>query len=452
MELFEQERNKEDLLADAPLADRMRPGDFEKFIGQAHLLADGLPFRKLIEQDSIGSIILWGAPGNGKSTLARLIAGTTKKYFEEISAVTSGIPDLRRIIGGAERRVKLNNCKTILFIDEVHRFNKVQQDAILPFVEKGIIYLIGATTENPALEVIPALRSRCRIYRLDPLSPHELCQIIKNAISDPAKGFKNGCLSLDQKGIDRIVALANGDARFALNTLEAAYYASEKDKNGTRKLDCDIINKVSGDASVLYDKMGSEHFDHASAFQKSLRGSDPDAAIYWLAKMIAGGEAIKFISRRLIVTAAEDVGNADPMALTVAVAAAEASEKIGLPEARIPLAQATIYVACAPKSNSSIRAIDKALSFIKKEGRSYPVPDRLKDSHYKDAAKYGFGVDYKFPHDYPGHYVPQNYLPENIKNTTFYLPGDYGKEREMKEYLKSLKSMKGEKNEQSERK
>lgn len=440
MDLFEQEETEELLsTAPPPLADRMRPDTLEKFIGQTHLMAPDRPFRKLIEQDSVGSIILWGAPGTGKSTLALLIAGITKKHFTKISAVTSGIADLRRVVGEAESRLKVNRQKTILFIDEIHRFNKVQQDAILPFVEKGIVHLIGATTENPAIEVIPALRSRCRIYPLKHLLPDELKQIIKNAIADSKKGLGKKKIELNQKGMDLIAALSNGDARFALNALEATHYASEEDANGVRKIDNELIQKVICDSTVLYDKMGSEHFDHASAFQKSMRGSDPDAAIYWLAKMITGGEDIRFISRRLIVTAAEDVGNADPNALVVAVSAAEASEKLGLPEARIPLAQATIYVACAPKSNSSIRAIDNALNFIQKEGKSYPVPDVLRNFHCKDAAKFGSGVDYKNPHDYPDHYADQNYLPDEIKDANFYKPGDLGNEKEMINCLKKIK-------------
>jgi putative ATPase len=266
-----------------------------------------------------------------------------------------------------------------------------------------------------------------------------LDQILKNAISDKKNGFGKDKIEIDQKGADQIIASSNGDARFALNVLEAAFYSSEKDENGARRIDFKLIKKVAGDSSVLYDKMGSEHFDHASAYQKSLRGSDPDAAIYWLAKMIAGGEDLKFISRRLVVTASEDVGNADPSALMIAVSAAEASEKLGMPEARIPLAQATIYVACAPKSNSSIKAIDKALTFIQKKGHSYPVPDHLKDSHYKGAASLGYGVGYKYPHNYPNQYVQQNYLPDKIKDTLFYEPGNSGAEKEMKEYLKKLK-------------
>ena len=425
-----------------PLADRMRPSALHDFVGQGHLIGEGKPLRKLIERDSIGSIIFWGPPGSGKTTLARLIANTTKRKFEEISAVNAGVADLRRVINIAQRELQAKKIRTILFIDEVHRFNKAQQDAVLPFVEKGIITLIGSTTENPSFEVIPALRSRCQIFRLEYLSYDDIKSILNRAIEDGEKGLREYKLNIEPDALNNIIIQANGDARFALNAIESAAFSSETDSEGKRKIATKIVEEVLQRASLLYDKMGSEHYDHASAFQKSMRGSDPDASIYWLAKMIAGGEDPRFIARRLIVTASEDVGNADPMALVLSVSAAEAVEKLGWPEARIPLSQAVIYVATAPKSNSAITTIDKAINDIEREGKSYPVPVHLKDSHYRDASKYGFGKDYKYPHQFSGYYVEQNYLPDELKGRIYYEPDGQGKEAEIKERVEKVRKKK----------
>lgn len=404
----------------SPLADRLRPENWEWFAGQEHLVGEGLPLRDLVESGSRLSFILWGPPGSGKTTLARIAARLTESDFHEISAVNAGVADIRKVIEGARQHWRSKQKGTVLFIDEIHRFNKAQQDAVLPHIENGTVRLIGSTTENPSFEVIPALRSRCQTFRLEALEREQIRNILGRALADKEKGLGASGLVVSPEAMDMIVSHANGDARRALNILEAAHdvVAPREKKEVSLKIVEGIIQQVA----TLYDKKGSEHYDHASAFQKSLRGSDADAAIYWLAKMIAGGEDPRFIVRRLLITAAEDVGNADPQAFILTQAVAQAVEKLGFPEARIPLAQAVIYVARAPKDNSAIVAIDEALGDIQKKGLSYPVPDHLKDTHYKDAkSEYGFGVDYKYPHNYPDSIVEQEYLPKPLKDRK-YLP------------------------------
>lgn len=398
-----------------PLADRMRPTSFAEFCGQKHLLGENRPLRKLLEKDSGVSFILWGPPGSGKTTIARIVARITDSQFYEISAVNAGVSDIRKTIDTARKFWSTARKRTVLFIDEIHRFNKAQQDAVLPHIEKGTIRLIGSTTENPSFEVIPALRSRCQIFRLEYLDVDDMRTILERAMRDKNQGMGDKLFTVDENAMGLIISHANGDARRALNVLEAAIAC--QGEGGV--VDQQGIEGIIQKAAVLYDKNGTEHYDHASAFQKSLRGSDPDAAIYWLAKMIAGGEDPRFIARRLVITAAEDVGLADPQALIIANAAAESVERLGLPEARIPLAQAVIYVARAPKDNSAIAAIDRALDDIQQKGLSFPVPDHLKDAHYRDAKKYGYGADYKYPHDYPGHRVNQEYLPGELRGKKY---------------------------------
>ncbi len=424
MELFPELENRADDSPPPPLADRIRPESWDDLLGHEHLFGEKSPIRRLIEKDVGLSFILWGPPGSGKTTIARIVAGITQSEFHEISAVNAGVADIRKIIDRAKRNWSQSKRRTILFIDEIHRFNKAQQDALLPYVENGTIRLIGSTTENPSFEVIPSLRSRCQVFRLGYLIAEHIRHIIERALKDTVHGLGRQPVAFDEAAVDLIISHANGDARRALNVLEAAAMSQlEQNAENPPPVGVSVIEGIIQRTAVLYDKDGSEHYDHASAFQKSLRGSDADAAIYWLAKMIAGGEDPRFIARRLVVTAAEDVGLADPMALVLANAAFDVVERIGLPEARIPLAQAVIYISRAPKDNTAIKAIDAALSDIEKKGQSFPVPDHLKDAHYKDAKKYGYGTDYKYPHDYPGHTVEQDYLPKELKGKK-YVPRD----------------------------
>jgi len=428
MELFSEFEDKLNDAPPAPLAERMRPSEWSDLLGHDKLVGAGKPLRELVAGQSSFSFILWGPPGSGKTTIARIAARMTGSEFHEISAVNAGVADIRKVISQAQKIWRSARCRSILFIDEIHRFNKSQQDAVLPHVENGTLRLIGSTTENPSFEVIPALRSRCQIFRLDALSHEDIRCLLERGLTDEERGFGKDSLKIESAAVDLIITFANGDARKALNVLEAARDFSCSAKGDPRPVEVRDIQEIIQSVSVLYDKGGTEHYDHASALQKSLRGSDPDAAIYWLAKMIAGGETPRFIARRLVVTAAEDVGNADPMALVVANAAAEASERLGWPEARIPLAQAVIYVARARKDNSAIVAVDSALGDIQSKGKSFPVPDHLKDTHYKDAkAQYAYGKDYKYPHDHPGHKVKQGYLPTALKGRKYVLSDETDK-------------------------
>lgn len=422
------------LKRNAPLADRMRPESLSEFVGQDHIIGEGKFLNRSIMADRITSMIFYGPPGTGKTTLARIIANTTRMRFEKLSAVTSGVKDIREVMTRAEENLKLYNKRTILFIDEIHRFNKAQQDALLPFVERGIIILIGATTENPYFEVNKALLSRAMVLVLESLNRKDLKALISRALNDKEKGLGNYRVELSQEAEDYLLTIAEGDGRTLLNSLEIGVLSSPEDENGIIYLDLDKIKESIQVKTAKYDKGGDEHYDTISAFIKSMRGSDPDATIYWLAKMINAGEDPKFIARRIIIAASEDVGNADPNALTVAVAAFDAVNTVGMPEGRIPLAQAATYVACAPKSNRAYLAINKALDDIRSKEIG-KVPQHLRSTSYAGATRLGNGKGYKYPHDYKEGYVAQEYLPQEFRGKKYYQPSDHGYEKEIKERL-----------------
>ncbi len=401
----------------APLADRLRPKSLEEFVGQDHLVGKGKFLTRSIKADRVTSMIFYGPPGTGKTSLAEIIANSTRMIFKKLSAVTAGVKDIRKVVSDAEDNLKLYSKKTILFIDEIHRFNKSQQDALLPYVEKGIIILIGATTENPYFEINKALLSRVIILELKPLGSDDLKKLIYRAINDE-KGLKSFNVSLEKKALNYLLNIAEGDARTILNSLEIATLSTDKDKKGNIILELEDLKNSLQVKTVSYDKSGDEHYNTISAFIKSMRGSDSDATLYWLAKMIHAGEDPKFIARRIIIAASEDVGNADPMALQLAVSAFNAVNIVGMPEARIILSQVALYIANAPKSNEAYKSIDRALEDIKSEkiGR---VPDHLKDSHYSGAKNLGHGIAYKNPHDYNSK-IDQSYLPDSHKNKKYY--------------------------------
>jgi putative ATPase len=433
MDLFEKERKSKGL-AETPLADRMRPESLDEFVGQKHILAKGSVLRKAIEEDKIQSLILWGPPGTGKTTLAQIIAKATGAHFISFSAVLSGIKEIKAVMAEAARTKQLHNQKTILFVDEVHRFNKAQQDAFLPHVEKGNIILIGATTENPSFEVISALLSRAKVYTLNPLSEEELKIILDRAVSDKTKGLGNQKLKLDPEALDYIAQMANGDARVALSTLEFAALTTAPDKDKRRHITLAIAQETMQKKALVYDKGGEEHYNIISAFHKSLRGSDPDAALYWLGRMLAGGEDPLFVARRMIRFASEDVGNADPAALQVTVAAKEAYHFLGTPEGELALAQAAVYLATAPKSNSVYTAFQQVQDDIQKT-QALPVPLHIRNAPTRLMKELGYGKDYKYPHDHPDHFVDETYLPDNLKARKYYHPTDFGFEKEIKKRL-----------------
>ncbi len=433
MDIFDAAR-EEVLRQSAPLADRMRPRNLEELVGQEHVIGPGRLLRRAIEADRIGSMILWGPPGSGKTTLARLIAAHTRAHFEQLSAVTAGVADLRRVVEVARERLGMHRQRTILFIDEIHRFNKAQQDAILPHVENGTIVLVGATTENPYFEVNAALVSRCRLFRLEPLSDAQVRILLERALADRERGLGGVQAEVAPEALDHLARVANGDARTALNALELVVLSTPPGEDGVRRVGLEQAAEAVQRRALVYDREGDNHYDTVSAWIKSMRGSDPDAALYWLARMIEAGEDPRFIARRLLVHAAEDVGLADPQALVVAAAAAQAAEWVGFPEARIPLAEATLYIATAPKSNSVVMAIDRAMADVR-EKRFQGVPLHLRDAHYRGAERLGHGRGYKYPHDYPGGWVEQRYLPEGIAGG-YYRPGGQGYEADIQRRLR----------------
>ncbi len=420
---------------DAPLAERRRPRSLEEFVGQAHLLGEGKLLRRLIETDQLTSLIFWGPPGSGKTTLARIIANATRSHFIFFSAILSGIKDIREVVKEAEEAQKYRRMKTILFVDEIHRFNKTQQDAFLPYVERGTFTIIGATTENPSFEVVAPLLSRCKVLVLNPLTAEEIATILTAALADRERGLGSLNLTAEPEAISFMAEQADGDARVALNTLETAARLA---RNGTITLD--LAREAVQKKPLLYDKGGEEHYNVISAFIKSMRGSDPDAALYWLARMIEAGEDPIFILRRMVILASEDIGNADPRALQVAVAALQGFQLVGLPEGRIIMAQAVTYLATAPKSNASYVGIDAALAEVRKSG-ALPVPLHIRNAPTRLMKDLGYHRGYRYAHDYTEGYVAQQHLPDKLKGRRFYDPAGHGYEKNIRERMEWLRGI-----------
>ncbi len=436
MDLFDYMREKEQE-TESPLASRMRPKTLDEVVGQQHIIGKDKLLYRAIKADKLSSVIFYGPPGTGKTTLAKVIANTTSAEFKQINATVAGKKDMEEVVKEAKELKGMYGKKTILFIDEIHRFNKGQQDYLLPFVEDGTVILIGATTENPYFEVNGALISRSSIFELKPLEKDDIKELLTRAVSDSDRGMGSFHAQIDEDALDFLADMSGGDARNALNALELGVLTTERGTDGIIHITMDVASECIQKRVVNYDKRGDNHYDIISAFIKSMRGSDPDAAVYYLAKMLYAGEDVKFIARRIMICASEDVGNADPMALTVAVSAAQAVERIGMPESQIILAQAVTYVACAPKSNSAVNAITAANQAVRQYQTT--VPSHLKDAHYKGAQKLGHGIGYKYVHDYPGHYVKQQYLPDEIKDARFYEPGVLGYEKQINEYLQKIR-------------
>ena len=437
MDLFEYNRSLQGG-KEAPLAARMRPSCLEDFVGQEHIVGKGKLLYRAIQSDRLSSVIFYGPPGTGKTTLAKIIANTTKSKFCQINATTAGIKEIKETVEDAKAALGMYGKKTILFIDEIHRFNKSQQDALLPHVEDGTLILIGATTENPYFEVNKALVSRSIVFELRQLEDKDIKRLLERALTDEKNGMGIYHARMDADAMDFLANTANGDARAALNALELAVLTTEPQADKTIHITLEEAQECIQKRALNYDKDGDNHYDTISAFIKSMRGSDPDAALYYLAKMIYAGEDPKFIARRVVICASEDVGNADPQAIQVAVSAALAVERIGLPEARIILSQAATYVASAPKSNAAYMAVDEAQEAVRLKG-NFTVPSHLRDCHYSGAEKLGHGDGYKYAHDYPNHYVKQQYLPDGLEGSTFYRPSENGYEKKIGEWLHFLK-------------
>lgn len=436
MDLFEYAKSKT-LDRESPLASRLRPTTLEEVVGQEHIVGKDKLLYRAIKADKLTSVIFYGPPGTGKTTLAKVIANTTSASFTQINATVAGKKDMEEVIRQAQDDLGMYGRKTILFIDEIHRFNKGQQDYLLPFVEDGTIILIGATTENPYFEVNSALLSRSIIFELHPLSQENIRSLLLRAVEDPIKGMGSYGAIIEEEALDFLADLAGGDARSALNAVELGVLTTPRSEDGKIHITLDVASECIQKRVIHYDKKGDNHYDIISAFIKSMRGSDPDAAVYYLAKMLYAGEDVKFIARRIMILASEDIGNADPQALCVAAAAAQAVERVGMPESQIILSQAVTYMACAPKSNSAVNAIAAAMDSVKRTKTT--VPSHLQDAHYGGHEKLGHGVGYRYAHNYPNHYVKQQYLPSEIADARFYEMGDLGCEKEWKERLERIK-------------
>ena len=437
MDLFEYMR-QQNMKDESPLASRLRPTTLDEVVGQQHIVGKDKLLYRAIKADKLSSIIFYGPPGTGKTTLAKVIANTTSAEFMQINATSAGKKDMEEVVAAAKNNQGMYGKKTILFIDEIHRFNKGQQDYLLPFVEDGTIILIGATTENPYFEVNPALLSRSVIFELKKLSTEDIRTLLLRAVNDTEKGMGSYHAQMDDDALEFLADMANGDARAALTAIELGILTTDRSEDGIIHITLDVASECIQKRVINYDKTGDNHYDTISAFIKSMRGSDPDAAVYYLARMLYAGEDVKFIARRIMILASEDIGNADPQALQVAVAAAQAGGGTTGPEARIVLAQAVTYMASAPKSNSAINAIDKAMRVVQ-ETKTPPVPVHLQDAHYKSAGKLGHGKGYKYAHDYKNHYVKQQYLPDGLTGEVFYEPSENGYEQQIRAYYKKIK-------------
>jgi putative ATPase len=434
MPLFDLPQEK-DSPGSMPLAARMRPQTFAEFVGQEHLVAEGRVLRKCIEADQLPSMVFWGPPGSGKTTLAHIIANVTRAHFSSLSAVSAGVADLRRVVEEAKKRLKSSGQRTILFVDEIHRFNKAQQDAVLPFAENGTVTFIGATTENPSFEVISPLLSRCRVFRLNLLSDGDVRLIVERAINDAERGLGKSHIAISEEALCHLVTISNGDARVALNALEMAASATLPADDGLRSMDLSAIEEALQHRALLYDRSGDQHYELISALHKSLRGSDPDAGLYWLGRMLEAGEDPLYIARRLVRFASEDVGVADPQALVITVAAQQAVHFVGLPEGNLALAEAVVYLATAPKSNSLYQAYSRVQEDVQ-QGRNEPVPLHLRNPVTDLMRQMGHGRGYKYAHNYPGHFVKQQNLPSSLQEKHYYVPGDQGYEKAIADRLK----------------